>query len=282
LLPSDLLQRYDRDGFFIVDGLVDPAQLPRMQEAAQHVKAKARTGEVNLYNNYAGPSDPWVIDGLLTSAFGEPCFAEFMVSPALLEYAHFFLGPEIRLGYLGLLTNPARHDFNLGWHRDVLHMKKEDFAGPQPPGTNKLRWSTALHDEANLSLVPGSHRRWGSDLENEAIDTQNTAKIPGEKLIELTAGQTVFYDEKIIHRAYTRQVRERSSLFGTWARYDPAERKANPIPEMRWMLGDGIRDTFPPALRPYYDRWRQMHDSAAPLSPLISHWDRSHEASGGH
>lgn len=281
MLPSDLLKRYDRDGYFIADGLVDPAQLPRMQEAAQHVKAKARSGEVDLYSNYAGPQDPWVIDGILTSAFGEPCFAEFMVSAPLLEYAHYFLGPEIRLGYLGLLTNPARTEFKLGWHRDVLHLTAPHFAGPQPPGTNKLRWSTALHDEANLSLVPGSHRRWGTDLENQAITEQNSVDLPGARLIELGAGQTVFYDEKIIHRAHTRPERERSSLFGTWARYDPAERKANPIPEMRWMLGEGIRDTFPPVLRPYYDRWRQMHDSAAPLSPLISHFERSHEA-GGH
>jgi hypothetical protein len=129
--------------------------------------------------------------------------------------------------------------------------------------------------------VPGSHRRWGSDVENQAIDQQNSVDLPGARLIELQAGQTVFYDEKIIHRAHTHQVRERSSLFGTWARYDPAERKANPIPEMRWMLEEGVRDTFPPALRPYYDRWRSMHDSQAPLSPLISHFDRSHEA-GGH
>ena len=271
MLPSDLLQRYDRDGFFIVDGLVNPAELPRMQEAAQHVKAKARTGEVNLYNNYAGPSDPWVIDGILTSAFGEPCFAEFMVSAPLLEYAHFFLGPEIRLGYLGLLTNPARNDFKLGWHRDVLHLTAESFAGPQPPGTNKLRWSTALHDEANLSLVPGSHRRWATEYEEECMAKQLSVDLPGQLLVELRAGQTVFYDERIIHRAYTRYERERSSLFGTWARYRPDEPKVNPIPEMRWMLRDGIRETFPASLLPYYDRWREIYQSTGPASPLITH-----------
>jgi hypothetical protein len=275
---SDLLQRYTTDGYFIADGLVAPDLLARLREGAQRVKAKARSGEVNLYNNYAGPSDPWVIDGILTSAFGEPSFAEFMVSPPLLEYAHFFLGPEIRLGYLGLLTNPARHDFKLGWHRDVLHLTKDDFAGPQPPGTNKLRWSTALVDEANLSLVPGSHRRWGSDLENEAIAQQNSGELPGQRLITLSAGQTVFYDEKIIHRAHTRQERERAALFGTWAQYRPDEKRAKPIPEMQWMLGDGIRETFPPALRPFYDRWREIYTSEAPLSPLISHFHESQKA----
>jgi hypothetical protein len=275
---SDLLQRYTTDGYFIVDGLVEPALLRRLQEGAVRVKAKARSGEVNLYNNYAGPSDPWVIDGILTSAFGETAFADFMVSPPLMEYVHFFLGPEIRLGYLGLLTNPARTDFKLGWHRDVLHLKQEHFAGPQPPGTNKLRWTTALLDEANLSLVPGSHRRWGTDPENDAIAQQTSVDLEGGRLIALSAGQTVFYDEKIIHRAHTRQQRERASLFGTWARYRADEPHAKPIPEMQWMLGDGIRDTFPPALRPYYDRWREIYGSEGPMSPLITHFHESQKA----
>ena len=47
----------------------------------------------------------------------------------------------------------------------------------------------------------------------------------------------------------------------------------NPIPELRWMLREGVRDTFPESLRPYYDRWRELHAASAPLSPLISHYD---------
>jgi hypothetical protein len=39
------------------------------------------------------------------------------------------------------------------------------------------------------------------------------------------------------------------------------------------MFGEGIRETFPEPLRPYYDRWRELHQSSAPLSPLISHHD---------
>jgi phytanoyl-CoA dioxygenase PhyH len=271
---SELAERYRTDGYFTIDGLVAPDLLRRLQEAAPRVKAKARSGEVNLYNNYAAPGDPWVIDGILTSAFGEPAFAEFMVSEPLLALARAFLGPEIRLGYLGLLTNPARTNFNLGWHRDVLHLRPDSFDVPNDPGvvTNKFRWTTALADEANLRLVPGSHARWGTDAENAAIEVQSDVELPGQKLIELRAGQTVVYDEKIIHRAYTRQERERASLFGTWARYRPDEPRVNPIPEMRWMLRDGIGDTFPPSLRPYYDRWREIHQSQAPLSPLITHY----------
>jgi hypothetical protein len=280
MVPTELLERYGQDGYFTVDGLVDPAMLARLRDAAPRVKAKARSGEVNLYMNYAGPEDPWVIDGILTDAFGEPVFAEYMVSAPLLAYAHAFCGPDIRLGYLGLLTNAYHVDFNLMWHRDVLHLTAADFheqdhsaAVDYARRTRKLRWTTALVDEANLRLVPGSHRRWGSDEENEAMDKQLTADLPGQKLIELRAGETVFYDERIIHRASTRKDRDRFSLFGTWARYRKDEPKMNPIPELRWMLKDGVRETFPESLRPYYDRWRELHQSSAPLSPLISHYD---------
>jgi hypothetical protein len=280
MVPTEHLERYGTDGYFTVDGLVDAAMLARLREAAPRVKAKARSGEVNLYMNYAGPGDPWVIDGILTSAFGEPSFAEYMVSAPLMAYAHAFLGPEIRLGYLGLLTNAYEVDFNLQWHRDVLRLTAADFDEPEPLApvayarrTRKLRWTTALVDEANLSLVPGSHRRWGTAVENETMDQQGIGELPGGRLIPLKAGETVFYDERIIHRASTRKDRDRFSLFGTWARYRPDEPKMNPIPELRWMLRDGVRDTFPPSLRPYYDRWRELHAATAPLSPLISHYD---------
>lgn len=280
MVSNEILERYAIDGYFTVDGLVEASMLARLREAAPRVKAKARSGEVFLYNNYAGPGDPWVIDGILTNAFGETVYAEYMVSDRLMEFAHAFLGPEIRLGYLGLLTNGLAVDFDLHWHRDVLGLKAADFpdVSATPPverarQTRKLRWTTALVDEANLRLVPRSHDRWGTAQENEAMDGHLTTKLEGEKLIPLAAGQTVFYDERIIHRALTRKDNERFSLFGTWARYTPDEPKRNPIPEMRWMLRPGIRETFPEFLRPFYDRFCEVYQSTAPPSPLITHAD---------
>jgi hypothetical protein len=280
MVPTEVLERYAIDGYFTVDGLVEPGMLRRLQQAAPRVKAKARAGEVYLHANYAGPGDPWVIDGILTTAFAEPVFAEYMVSDRLLEYAHAFLGPEIRLGYLGLLTNAYQVDFDLYWHRDVMKLTPADFpdvshipAITRARNTRKLRWTTALVDEANLRLVPGSHDRWGTELENRVLEAKGTDELPGQRLIELAAGQTVFYDERILHRALTRKDRDRFSLFGTWARYNPADPKLNPIPEMRWMLRPGIRETFPESLRRYYDRFCEVYQSSAPLSPLITHAD---------
>ena len=281
MVSEEILQRWAVDGYFVIDDSVEPPMLTRLREAAPRVKAKARSGEVNLYSNYAAPGDPWVIDGLLTSAFGEPVFAEYMVSPRLLELTHAFLGPQIRLGYLGLLTNPYGVDFDLYWHRDVLNLKSNDFPDVSriPPierarQTQKLRWTTALVDEANLRLVPASHARWGTHEENRVLDQQLTVDLPGQKLIPLKAGQTVCYDERILHRALTRKEHDRFSLFGTWARYTPNEPKRSPIPEMRWMLRAGIRDTFPPALLTYYDRFCEVYRTDAPSSPLITHADQ--------
>ncbi len=280
MVSDAILERWAIDGFFVFDDVVDPAMLDRLRQAAPRVKAKARSGEVHLHANYAGPGDPWVIDGLLTSLFGESVFAEYMVAPRLLELAHAFLGPEIRLGYLGLLTNPLTTDFDLYWHRDVLKMKPEDFPDVSqiPPierarTTAKLRWSTALVDDSNLRVVPGSHLRWGSDEENRTMDNHLTADLPGMQVVSLKAGQTVFYDERIIHKALTRKEKLRLSLFGTWARYTPQEPKRSPIPEMRWMLRPGARDTFPSFLHEYYDRFCEAYRNTAPASALITHAD---------
>jgi hypothetical protein len=279
MVPAELLERYAVEGYFTIDDLVESTMLARLLEAAPCVKAKVRSGEVNLYSNYAAPGEPWVIDGILTSAFGEPVFAEYMVSERLLELAHAFLGPELRLGYLGLLTNAQNVDFDLKWHRDVLNLTPADFEAAELPPllqarrTQKLRWTTALVDEANLRLIPGSHRRWATDSEQEAMTRELTSDLPKQEVIQLKAGQTVFYDERIIHRASTRKNRDRFSLFGTWARYRVDEPRRNPIPELRWMLREGIRETFPESLRPYYDRFCEVYHSSAPPSPLITHAD---------
>jgi Phytanoyl-CoA dioxygenase (PhyH) len=282
MVPTEVLERYAIDGYFIADDVVDPDMLARLREAAPRVKARARSGEVYLYNNVAAPNDPWVIDGILTSAFSEPVFAEYMVSDRLLRYAHTFCGPDIRLGYLGMLTNPYNVDFDLYWHRDVMKLSPDDFpdVSATPPATRarqtrKLRWTTALVPDANLRLVPGSHARWGTELENRNMTEHLSEDLPGQRLIELEPGQTVFYDERILHRALTRKERDRFGLFGTWARYIPGEPKLNPIPEMRWMLRPGIRDTFPESLRLYYDRFCEVYQSVAPASPLISHAEHS-------
>jgi hypothetical protein len=269
-----LLERHETEGYFIVDDLVEPEMLARLREAAFRVKARARSGEVNLHNNYAAPGDPWVIDGILTTAFQEPVFAEFMTSPGLLGYARAFLGNDLRLGYLGLLTNPAHVEFKLGWHRDVMKLGERDFdetVNPRPSQFSKMRWTLALLDEANLRLVPRSHRRFETPIEQKNMAEHLSDELPGQQLIALKAGQAVFYDERIIHRAHTLHERERSSLFGTWARYVADEPKRNPIPEMRWMLRDGVRETFPESLRLHYDRWREVYTSSAPNSPLITH-----------
>jgi hypothetical protein len=280
MVSDEILERWAEDGFFILDDLVEPGMLARLQEAAPRAKEMARAGKVHLHANYAGPGDPWVIDGLLTTLFGESVFAEYMISPRLMEVAHAFLGPEIRLGYLGLLTNPYKVDFDLFWHRDVMKLTAADFpdiSKTQPldraRATQKLRWSTALVHDANLRLIPGSHIRWGTPEENAAVEQHLTGDLPGQKLIELNPGQTVFYDERIIHKALTRKEKDRFALFGTWARYTPNEPKRNPIPEMRWMLRKGARDMFPPSLHKYYDRFCEAYTSAAPDSVLISHAD---------
>jgi hypothetical protein len=199
-----------------------------------------------------------------------------MTSGRLLAYAYAFLGSELRLGYLGLITNPRKSDFRLMWHRDVLHLTQRDFQGEDgAPKTTKLRWTLALRDEASLRLVPGSHRRWATDYELKCMTHHLHVDLPDQRIIRLRAGQTVFYDEKIIHRAQTPREPERSSLFGTWAQYRKDEPKVNPIPEMRWMLREGVRQTFPDSLRTYYDRWREIYQSQAPDSPLITHAARA-------
>ena len=119
------------------------------------------------------------------------------------------------------------------------------------PGAQWVRWELALVDheiDSGVDYVPGSHNRWRSDFENEIslsrqLSEQALADIPdikgvkpagmtaaamsdgesGESLmpgggiVQIKAGQTVFWNGDGFHRGRSREGKERISLACGWA-----------------------------------------------------------------
>lgn len=52
---------FEEDGFFIVDDAIDPALLEPMREAAARIKDRVRSGEVDVFTQWAEPGEPFNI-----------------------------------------------------------------------------------------------------------------------------------------------------------------------------------------------------------------------------
>lgn len=94
-----------------------------------------------------------------------------------------------------MLVNPIHTAFNLSWHRDAIpaDASEEEEARMLKIPNFGTQWNTALVDDECLEVVPGSHSRVRTEAERNG-------DIQGIKVV-LKAGDSVFYDHNILHRA---------------------------------------------------------------------------------
>jgi hypothetical protein len=259
------VQQYDELGYFIAEDTVDPAVLPELLAATRRAKKKVRSGRVDVYTHWATKenSEPWAIRGLLAPEFEEPIFAEHLLSGPIMNYVHYFLGNELRLGSILIFTNPYHEDWGFGWHRDfgkdVRNGTEEEEMAVLNRPLYSLRWHLALVDDACLELVPGSQRRYRTDREHECLTTDRNGDIPGGMAIPLKAGQALFWKGYAIHRGIMKKDVERLTIAASWRQHTPEEDQSEETDvRFKWRLRDDVRDVLPEAMKPYYDRWRVL------------------------
>ena len=254
-------EQFERDGYFIADDAVEPGMFDDLAAAARRVKQKVRSGQVDVFTHWATDEDtePWAIRGLLAPEFGEPVFAEYLMSKPVMDYVHYFIGTDLTMGSILIFTNPCHADYSFGWHRDWGKLERDpdydaEMAILRKPLTS-WRWHLATVDDDALQLVPGTHRRYRTAEERRCLLETRDGDIPGQLSIPLKAGQTVFWSGNTIHRGLNRKDTERLTVSAGWSVHQEGE--PQPVDErLRWRLRDDVRANLPAPLLPYYDRWR--------------------------
>ena len=265
MVSEEQREQYFDQGFFIADDAIEPDMLEQLVAAAERACAKIRSGAVVVeadgvkVGGGEEVSDAGNIEGVLAPEYGEPAFAEYLASDPLLDYAKGIQGEELRLGWITLAANPPGYD--TGWHRDVGEEDRdgsyeEEMAGLARNLTNHCKWSLALADDPYLLVMPGSHRRYRTDQERECLVNTKFADIPGQHVVELKKGQTLFWDGNIIHRGRVPEGSpERRTLRAGLFKYQEGEGIHDLGSRFSWMRAANMRAALPAALQLYYDRW---------------------------
>ncbi|EUC63021.1 phytanoyl-CoA dioxygenase [Rhizoctonia solani AG-3 Rhs1AP] len=254
---------YAHDGYVFVPGLVDDSQLSALQDACDRVVAKTRAGEWphrrivgKQFPPFDGSEpDSWGVQHITHPDLHEPIFVRWYGSERVVGAATSLLGcseDQVQMELFNLLINPDRHAFALRWHRDDV----PETVGPEEEiaalKTNffGVQWNTALHDDACLFVVPGSHREPRTPDQRALSSTQEAPKdpmeMPGAICVKLKAGDTVFYQNNILHTAAYHPNVKRATLHASMGDIRGGNRRARMIlqHQVDWVRGDGFLSTF--------------------------------------
>ncbi|KAI5803839.1 phytanoyl-CoA dioxygenase [Geopyxis carbonaria] len=236
MTPDEIRTSLSTTGYVILPSLVPPALLPTLRAAALSTTSLARSGAWPHIRTVGKQFPPWPTSGpdiwgvshiLHPSLPASAIFREWYSSPPVLDAVSAILGcgeSELCLQLCGLLVNPVREEFELSWHRDGVPAGAEEeeegaalglgcSGGEGGTGESRwesTQWNTALYSDACLRVVPGSHRRVRTPAERAV--TLEGGEMPGEVAVHLKAGETVFYDNNILHRGVYGTAPERATL----------------------------------------------------------------------
>ena len=263
------MAQYHDEGYFIADDLVAPDMFAELREAAERVVERVRSGEVDVHTGRTKGGEPWSIGGLLAPAVGEPIFAEYLTSGPMMDMVHAFLGPELQMGFMLLFSSPRESDYGFGWHRDFGTKPRDgteevELAILDAP-IFRVKWHMALIDDACLMLVPGSNRRYRTEHELKVLLETKHDDIPGQKVMDLKAGQTIVWHGYTMHRGIMTKDVRRLSLAAGFFQY----RENGPVDckeietKHHWMLAEDVKPNLPEVLHVPYDRWRRLQEVEA-------------------
>ncbi|KAI5122409.1 hypothetical protein M0805_002959 [Coniferiporia weirii] len=263
-MPSTLKDAFDRDGFVVVENLIPDDQFAALKDASARVVAKTRTGEWP-HRRVVGKQfppfdsdnpDSWGVQHLMNPELVEPAFAKWYTSDALTGAVRELLDcseENLQMELFNLLINPVSHDFALRWHRDDV---REDATEEEEKQALSLwhhgvQWNTALYEDSCLFVVPGSHkvpRTPEQRVLSESLEApKDPMEMPGVRRVTLKPGQTVFYNNNILHCATYSSKAQRETLHASIGDTRGGSARARNVLQhgLRWMREPRFRDSLP-------------------------------------
>ncbi|KAF9005116.1 hypothetical protein BDQ17DRAFT_1240311 [Cyathus striatus] len=258
-----LKELYDEQGYVVVEGLVNEKDRAELERACERAIARTRASQWPYRRTVGkqfppyGDDDPdsWGVQHLMHPDLGEPVFAQWYTSQALIDVVKELLQcneDELQMELFNLLINPSKHDFALRWHRDDV--KENASEAEEREALNKwhygVQWNTALYTDSCLYIVPGSHKKTRTPeqraLSCEQSPPENPMDMPGAIQVTLKPGQTVFYNSNILHCATYSSHAKRATLHACIGDTRGGSSRARNVLQhgLNWMKGDTFRNTL--------------------------------------
>ncbi|MGH7142526.1 MAG: phytanoyl-CoA dioxygenase family protein [Planctomycetota bacterium] len=188
-LTKAQIERYQQDGFLLVDGLFDRTELAGMKAEIKRVLQQA--GKSGMLEGGTG-----VYVGLTAAS---RMFHDINADRRVVEPLTQLMGPDVEFWSDKVVFKSAKVDFASPWHQDWWYWE----------GANKVSIWIALDDATPengcLKFLPGSHRsvlrkaagvnddKFVNRMEDGAVDEAKAVTVP------VAAGGGVFFHDLALH-----------------------------------------------------------------------------------
>ncbi|MFC4783364.1 phytanoyl-CoA dioxygenase family protein [Nocardioides sp. MAHUQ-72] len=187
------VERFDQQGFLVLEQRIPAPLLERLQRAAEGWVAdgsdpdRERPGDW-LYASRPSGQVMYRVDYLHDK--GRAASLELLGSPEVLGIAESLAGPDFVPTYESMVFKSAGDGAPIPWHQDAVHARRHRIFNVG------VYLDASVSGRGALRVVPGS-QRLGADT--CALADEHGWDMPGAVEVELQPGDVLVHDDMIIH-----------------------------------------------------------------------------------
>ncbi|KAK7001270.1 hypothetical protein R3P38DRAFT_3047917 [Favolaschia claudopus] len=269
--PADLKAKYEEQGFVVIPNLITPENFQSLERACADVVSRTREGSWPYRRTVGKQFPPY--DSKDPDSWG--LFSQWYCSTPVVNAVQTLLGcqeDQLQMELFNLLINPVSHNFALRWHRD-------DISGDATQEEEQRAldaWKPAIYDDACLYVVPGSHkipRTSGQRAHSTGPDAPvNPLDMPGAIRVALRPGESVFYNQNILHCATYDASAPRATLHGCMGNIEGGPLRARNILQhgLNWMKEPQFGEGLDPRGKAMLVRLLQLYNTAGDVGYSLS------------
>lgn len=227
-LPEGALDRYEADGYLLLESFVDDSWLARLNTATDRLIDASRTAASDDFRFDRepdhSPDDPR-LRRINSPVDLDPTFEEFSLDGPAADLAQALLGPDVRFHHSKLNIKWNDGGEEVKWHQDIQFWPHTDFS----PLTIGIYLCDVDEAMGPMGIVPGSHDgelydltspdgRWSGSLSHDDVAR---AQVANADYLMGPAGSATVHNCCAVHgSAANESDRMRPLLLQTYSRAD--------------------------------------------------------------
>jgi hypothetical protein len=206
--PMNPRSSYEQDGFVFERGLLSESVIERLVEIGERVHARW----MEEHGDEARRQDLVNSTGLTASRYFSPPFQgqralwfDALADDVLSQLVSRVFGDDLYFHGTQMFFNPVAGVRRPYWHRDLQYMRCDEAKQRSLLGELcNLHIRLPLRPETRFMLVPGSHKRWDTDLERdvrlELAGHGSWEELPSARAFDLRPGDVLVFSAHMLHR----------------------------------------------------------------------------------
>ena len=222
------IDTFDQQGYVIVKNLLSQFDIEKLARIVDRIYAqwlsenRADFIEHRLVNMHTLTDSRYFVGRKAERLL----FFQAIASNKLTQLIDNMFGDGIYFHNTQLFFNPFENKKLPYWHRDMQYSPIDDaILKNEQQNMVSLHVRIPLIQEQGIELIPGTHKRWDTELERdvrlELNGRKNSEDLPDSVLIELTPGDALIFSAQMIHRGNYRLNESRKSLDLCIGKYHP-------------------------------------------------------------